>query len=56
MGSAPKEVAEAILKAIRSENPELRYMVGGDAFRLMEIKKNTSDGEFRKIVMKSVLR
>jgi NAD(P)-dependent dehydrogenase (short-subunit alcohol dehydrogenase family) len=55
-GSAPKEVAEAILKAIRSENPELRYMVGGDAFRLMEIKKNTSDGEFRKLVMKSVLR
>lgn len=55
-GSAPKEVAEVILKAIRSENPELRYIVGGDAFRLMEIKKNTSDSEFRKLVMKSVLR
>jgi NAD(P)-dependent dehydrogenase (short-subunit alcohol dehydrogenase family) len=55
-GSAPKEVAEVILKAIRSENPELRYMVGGDAFKLMEIRKNTSDSEFRKLVMKSVLR
>ena len=55
-GSAPKEVAEVILKAIRSENPELRYIVGGDAFKLMEIRKNTSDSEFRKLVMKSVLR
>jgi NAD(P)-dependent dehydrogenase (short-subunit alcohol dehydrogenase family) len=55
-GSAPKEVAEAILTAIRSENPDLRYMVGGDAFRLAEIKRNTSDGEFRKLVMKSVLK
>jgi NAD(P)-dependent dehydrogenase (short-subunit alcohol dehydrogenase family) len=55
-GSHPKEVAKAILRAIESENsPELRHLVGNDAFKLMEIRKNTSDKEFRKLVMKSVL-
>jgi hypothetical protein len=29
--------------------------VGNDAFKLMEIRKNTSDKEFRKLVMKSAL-
>ena len=56
-GSHPTEVAKAILKAIESENsPELRHLVGNDAFKLMEIRKNTSDKEFRKLVMESVLR
>lgn len=56
-GSHPTEVAKAILKAIQSENsPELRHLVGNDAFKLMEIRKNTSDKEFRKLVMESVLK
>lgn len=56
-GSPPTEVARAILRAIESENsPELRHLVGNDAFKLMEIRKNTSDKEFRKLVMKSVLK
>ncbi len=56
-GSHPTEVAKAILRAIESENsPELRHLVGNDAFKLMEIRKNTSDKEFRKLVMESVLR
>lgn len=56
-GSHPTEVAKAILKAIESENsPELRHLVGNDAFKLMEIRKNTSDKEFRKLVMESVLK
>lgn len=56
-GSPPTEVARAILRAIESENsPELRHLVGNDAFKLMEIRKITSDKEFRKLVMKSVLK
>jgi hypothetical protein len=31
-------------------------MVGDDAFKLMEIRKNKSDKEFRKIVMEGVLK
>lgn len=55
-GSPPIEVAKVILKAIASENPsELRYLVGNDAFKLMEIRNNISDKEFGKLVMKSVL-
>ncbi len=33
----------------------LRYLVGNDAFKLMEIRNNMSDKEFGKIVIKSVL-
>jgi hypothetical protein len=31
-------------------------MVGDDAFKLMEIRKNKSDKEFRKLVMEGVLK
>jgi NAD(P)-dependent dehydrogenase (short-subunit alcohol dehydrogenase family) len=57
-GSSPIEVAKVILKALTSKNPpsESRYMVGDDAFKLMEIRKNKSDKEFRKIVMEGVLK
>ncbi|HEX6671253.1 MAG TPA: SDR family oxidoreductase [Nitrososphaeraceae archaeon] len=56
-GSPPLEVAKVILKTITSENPsELRYIVGTDAFKLMEIRNNTSNKDFRKLVMKSVLQ
>lgn len=56
-GSPPIEVATVILKAIASENlSELRYLVGNDAFKLMEIRDNLSDKEFRKLIMKSVLQ
>ena len=55
-GSPPIEVAKVILKAITSENQsELRYLVGNDAFKLMEIRNNMSEKEFGKIVIKSVL-
>ncbi|MGZ5470080.1 MAG: SDR family oxidoreductase [Nitrososphaeraceae archaeon] len=56
-GSPPLEVATVILKAITSENlSELRYLVGNDAFKLMEIRDNLSNKEFRKLIMKSVLQ
>jgi NAD(P)-dependent dehydrogenase (short-subunit alcohol dehydrogenase family) len=56
-GSPSIEVANVILKAITSENPlALRYLVGNDAFKLIKIRNNTSDNEFRKLVVKSVLQ
>ncbi len=58
-GSPPIEVAKVILKSITSaENQSstvLRYLVGNDALKLMEIRNNMSDKEFRKIVIKGVL-
>jgi NAD(P)-dependent dehydrogenase (short-subunit alcohol dehydrogenase family) len=52
------EVAKVILKAITSKNvpSESRYLVGNDAFKLMEIRKNRSDKEFRRLVMEGVLK
>jgi NAD(P)-dependent dehydrogenase (short-subunit alcohol dehydrogenase family) len=52
------EVAKVILRAITSKNgpSESRYLVGNDAFKLMEIRKNKSDKEFRRLVMEGVLK
>jgi NAD(P)-dependent dehydrogenase (short-subunit alcohol dehydrogenase family) len=57
-GSSPIEVAKVILNAITSRNvpPESRYLVGNDAFKLMEIRKNKSDKEFRRLVMEGVMK
>ena len=58
-GTPPIEVAKVILKTITSaENQSssvLRYPVGNDALKLIEIRNNMSDKEFRKIVIKGVL-
>jgi short-subunit dehydrogenase len=55
-GLHPLEVAKVILKAITSDNQsELRYLVGSDAFKLIDIKNNTSEKEFGKIVIKNIL-
>ena len=57
-GLHPTEVATVILNAItlRDVPPELRSLVGNDAFKLMEIRKNKSDREFRRLVMEGVLK
>ena len=56
----PIEVAKVILRAITSISknvpPNSRYLVGEDAFKLMEIKKSKSDKEFRRLVMEGVLK
>jgi hypothetical protein len=49
-------VAKIVLKALTSKNPHFRHLVGDDAFKLMGIRKNTSDKDFRKLVMESVLQ
>jgi NAD(P)-dependent dehydrogenase (short-subunit alcohol dehydrogenase family) len=54
-GLDPIEVAKVILKAA-TENPDLRYLVGEGAIKLMDIRKNTSDENFRKLIMENVLR
>jgi NAD(P)-dependent dehydrogenase (short-subunit alcohol dehydrogenase family) len=46
----PEEVANVILKAVTSENPEIRYVVGNDAIQLIEAKKRMSDLEFEGLV------
>ena len=57
-GISAIEVAKVILKAITSKNvpSESRYLVGNDALKLMEIRKNRSDREFRRLVMEGVLK
>jgi NAD(P)-dependent dehydrogenase (short-subunit alcohol dehydrogenase family) len=57
-GSSSIEVAKVILNVITSKNvpPESRYLVGNDAFKLIEIRKNKSDKEFRRLVMEGVLK
>jgi NAD(P)-dependent dehydrogenase (short-subunit alcohol dehydrogenase family) len=57
-GTPPIEVAKVILKAIASaenQSLDLRYLVGDDAFKLIDIRNNMPDKEFRKIVIKGVL-
>jgi NAD(P)-dependent dehydrogenase (short-subunit alcohol dehydrogenase family) len=49
-GTPAIEVARVILNAITSA-PELRYLVGNDAIKLMKIRRNKSDKEFRRLVM-----
>ena len=59
-GLPPIEVAKVILRAITSISknvpPDSRYLVGEDAFKLMEIRKSKSDKEFRRLVMEGVLK
>ena len=51
----PEDVAKAILHAITSNNPELRYLVGNDMIMMAETKKSMSDEEFRKMMMQSII-
>ena len=57
-GTHAIEVAKLILNAITSANTptELRYLVGNDAIKMMEIRRNKSDKEFRRLVMEGVLK
>jgi NAD(P)-dependent dehydrogenase (short-subunit alcohol dehydrogenase family) len=54
--SPPKLVAEAILNAITSKEPEIRYVVGDDAKSIMKVRKNTSDKEFENWMYESILQ
>jgi NAD(P)-dependent dehydrogenase (short-subunit alcohol dehydrogenase family) len=54
--SSPKLVAEAILNAITSKEPEIRYAVGDDAEYITKIRKNSTDKEFENWVYENVLQ
>jgi short-subunit dehydrogenase len=51
----PEEVAKVILRAVTSEQPELRYIVGDDAAAMIQTKKTLSDAEFGNLMKKQFL-
>ena len=54
-GSSPIEVAEVVLEAATAQDPKPRYLVGNDAMKMMEKRKDTADEEFGRLVMDIVL-
>jgi short-subunit dehydrogenase len=46
------EVTKTILDAVTSDNPQLRYLVGEDATKAIEAKKNISDKGFGDLMKK----
>jgi NAD(P)-dependent dehydrogenase (short-subunit alcohol dehydrogenase family) len=54
--SPPKLVAEAILNAITSKEPEIRYVVGEDAKSIMKLRNSASDKEFENWMYESILQ
>ena len=54
MGTQPKEVANTIVKAIKSKNPLPRYIVGNDAVMFLEAKKSKTDIEFENYLKKEL--
>ena len=54
-GVPPEEVAKVILKAVTIDNPNLRYLVGNDAFQMIEARKGMSDKEFGVLVKQHLL-
>jgi short-subunit dehydrogenase len=50
-GTPPTKVAEVILNAITTPNPNLRYTVGDDAALLVQKRKELPDSEFKKLVL-----
>ncbi|QUC64974.1 SDR family oxidoreductase [Nitrosopumilus sp. K4] len=54
MGTAPSQVAEAIIKAIHDKEIQPRYIVGTDAAMFMEAKKMKTDIEFEKYMSKEL--
>ena len=50
-GTPPAKVAEVILNAITTPNPNLRYTVGEDAAMIAQKRKDLPDLEFQKLVL-----
>src|ERR687896_2735285 len=48
----PAVVAKTILDAVTSNNPQLRYVVGEDAAKTLEARKNMPDNEFGDLIKK----
>lgn len=54
MGTLPSEVAKTILKAIQTDEPLPRYVVGSDASMFLEAKKMKTDIEFENYIKKEL--
>jgi NAD(P)-dependent dehydrogenase (short-subunit alcohol dehydrogenase family) len=52
----PEEVAKTIVKAISSEKPEFRYVVGSDAIGLLEARKNMPYLDFQKMIKQKIIQ
>lgn len=50
----PSEVAKVILKAVTSDNPDFRYVVGNDAVTTLEARRSMSDREFENMIKKQI--
>ena len=46
----PSEVAKTIPDAVTSDDPQLRYVVGNDATKRIEARKNMCDSEFENLI------
>jgi len=55
-GSSPDLVAKAVLKAVTSENPSLRYLAGKDIETWMEGKRSMSDEEFYNMMKQNLMK
>jgi len=53
--SIPPQVAEVILRAIKSEKPDTRYFLGKDAAAIRERRKNSTDFELESWIKASML-
>jgi NAD(P)-dependent dehydrogenase (short-subunit alcohol dehydrogenase family) len=53
-GPPPDVVANAVLKAVRSENPSMRYLAG-DVEKRMEAKRSMSDEEFHEMMKQNMM-
>jgi NAD(P)-dependent dehydrogenase (short-subunit alcohol dehydrogenase family) len=54
-GTPPEEVAKVVLKAVTSDNPDLRYTVGDDARQIIDARKQMSELEFEGLVKQQFL-
>jgi NAD(P)-dependent dehydrogenase (short-subunit alcohol dehydrogenase family) len=54
--SPPDLVAKVVLKAVASENPSLRYLVGKDIETWMEAKRSMSDEEFYNMMKQNFMK
>jgi short-subunit dehydrogenase len=46
----PSEVANVILQAVLSNNPDFKYVIGKDATSIIEARKSMSDREFQRFM------
>jgi NAD(P)-dependent dehydrogenase (short-subunit alcohol dehydrogenase family) len=50
----PSEVANVILQAVKTDNPDFRYVVGKDAAMTLESRRSMSDREFHNLIKKQI--